>query len=194
MTNIVSEYALDNYSIQTYTGKYVSYDKPTLESICIEDIAHHLSIENRFAGATKFPYSVAKHSLLVCWFAPDEFKLEALLHDAEEAYTKDFPTPLLRIIRENTDLIDNIRMDIRNVISAKFNLNVFTCQSIIKELDLRAAKTEKLQLLKETNIKWHSSIEDAEPFEYIIEETNWRQTRAQFLDKFDELSHTRQRC
>lgn len=182
MQNIVND-----YSIQTFTGKYFSYNTPTLDQICIEDIAHHLSIENRFAGASKFPYSVAQHSLLVCEFAPFEFKLEALLHDAEEAYTKDFPTPLLRILRENTDLVDEIRMDIRSIISSKFNLNVFTCQPTIKELDLRAAKTEKEQLLVRTDIKWHPSIEDAEPFNFEITEKSWRVVESQFLQKYNEL-------
>ncbi len=50
---------------QTYTGRMVSLLDPKPEDICIEDVAHHLAIVNRFGGATREPYSVAQHAVLV---------------------------------------------------------------------------------------------------------------------------------
>lgn len=71
------------------------------EDIDIRDIAHHLSNECRYAGATPEHYSVAQHSVLVAehlaqsmWRLTPEILLAALLHDAAEAYIKDLPSPM----------------------------------------------------------------------------------------------------
>jgi 5'-deoxynucleotidase YfbR-like HD superfamily hydrolase len=80
------------------------------EDIHIEDIAHHLSIMNRYAGASPEPLSVAEHSVRVCRrvslsgiaIHPNhvgvcaDIKLAALLHDSEEAYLLDMPSPIKR--------------------------------------------------------------------------------------------------
>lgn len=79
--------------IFTYSGNKFYYDKIDAKQLHIEDIAHALSLINRFAGHTKRAYSVAKHCAVACQIAPEEYKLEALLHDMLEAITLDIPTP-----------------------------------------------------------------------------------------------------
>jgi 5'-deoxynucleotidase YfbR-like HD superfamily hydrolase len=72
----------------------------------MSDIATGLSRENRFAGQTtrdREGYKVAMHSLLVAALVRQEFGRpdlvgQALLHDATEAYMKDIPSPLKRLI------------------------------------------------------------------------------------------------
>ncbi|WP_431113022.1 hypothetical protein [Variovorax paradoxus] len=64
----------------------------------IEDIAHHLSLINRFMGATSRPYSVAEHSLLCCDIAARAgaspvLQLAALMHDAHKAYVSELSSP-----------------------------------------------------------------------------------------------------
>ena len=84
---------------ETFTGKFVNAYDLRPEDICIEDIAHHLAMECRFAGACKRRYSVGEHSLLVQRFLAAEdqarptLQLAGLLHDAFETYGKDIPTP-----------------------------------------------------------------------------------------------------
>lgn len=51
--------------IHTYSGKYIDYKNPDFNEINITDIAHHLSLENRFMGQASEAYSVASHSLFV---------------------------------------------------------------------------------------------------------------------------------
>jgi len=80
--------------IRTYTGKYVNVFEPTEDMICIEDIAHALSNQCRFAGHTQSFHSVAEHSLLCSFSSVHSLKLQALLHDASEAYFVDIPTPI----------------------------------------------------------------------------------------------------
>ena len=63
--------------ITTATGSEVSLRNPEPASISLRTIAHHLSLINRFTGATCRPYSVAEHSLLVCEIAEREFQLDA---------------------------------------------------------------------------------------------------------------------
>lgn len=82
----------------TYTGKRV-YPFGTMkpDDICIEDIAHSLSLLCRYGGHCKRFYSVAEHCVLM---ASDTNFLGTirgrLLHDAAEAYIGDLITPLKR--------------------------------------------------------------------------------------------------
>lgn len=82
-----------NY-IFTFTGRKFYYDEFKPEQFDIEDIAHAASLINRFGGHTTRAYPLAKHCIISCQIAPDEFKLEALLHDAVEAVIGDCPTGL----------------------------------------------------------------------------------------------------
>jgi hypothetical protein len=79
--------------IQTYTGLQFWPLDPDPDDICIEDIAHALSMKCRYGGHCMKFYSVAEHSILVsrnCY----KHRLEALLHDAAEAYLCDLPSPV----------------------------------------------------------------------------------------------------
>ena len=76
----------------TYSGKIVNPLNMKLEDICIEDIAHALSLVNRFGGHTFYPISVAQHSSYVRKLVQNEHprvQLQALLHDGSEAYLGD---------------------------------------------------------------------------------------------------------
>jgi uncharacterized protein len=90
--------------IQTYTGKKFFPLDPNIEDICIEDIAHSLSMQCRFNGHSKEFYSVAQHCVVMArlWFPEEpELKLYALLHDASEAYLSDIPRPLKHLPQFN---------------------------------------------------------------------------------------------
>lgn len=150
---------MSEFWIQTYTGKKFDLLEPTEDMICIEDIAHHLSIENRYNGASKFAYSVAYHSILVCQNC--EQKLEGLLHDASEAYIKDLSPRIKDLVSGYRDLEGVIT----DVIERKFLLTPH--YGLIKEIDLRLAKTERLQLLLPTPAPWSDAYENARPFDHI---------------------------
>jgi hypothetical protein len=84
--------------IHTFSGIAFDLLNPKPEMILIDDIAHSLSLINRFNGAALFPYSVAQHSLYVASLLPPELKLHGLLHDAAEAYIGDMVSPLKKIM------------------------------------------------------------------------------------------------
>ena len=90
----MSDEPLKDRYLSTYTGKkFYPYD-PRPEQICIEDIAHGLSMLCRFAGQCRFFFSVAEHSIAVAHLLPANLKLFGLLHDASEAYLADLPRPV----------------------------------------------------------------------------------------------------
>lgn len=84
-------------TLRTFTGKLWHLLEPRAEDVCIEDIAHALSLTCRWAGHTAVFTSVGQHSIMVAMMAAEvssAFALKGLLHDASEAYLLDVPTPL----------------------------------------------------------------------------------------------------
>lgn len=97
---------LAQISMNTVTGKKVYPFAMTPDQVEIEAIAHHLAVQARWNGATKHPIwqdklllSVAEHSVHVALYVrrhlgrPD-LTMQALLHDATEAYIPDLIRPL----------------------------------------------------------------------------------------------------
>jgi hypothetical protein len=104
--------------ISTYSGRPFYPLDPRPEDISIYDIAHALSQLCRFAGHTRVFYSVAQHSVLASTIVSPNRRLEALLHDAAEAYVVDVPRPLKRMLPAYRD----IESRIDEVIRARFKL------------------------------------------------------------------------
>ena len=115
--------AYRNVFITTFTGKRFYFFNVTPDDIDIEDIIHSLSNACRYNGHCNRFYSVAEHSLLTAAIAPSEYVLEALLHDAAEAYITDIPRPLKQLLNEYTDgLISNMEEHIMTAIHSKFGI------------------------------------------------------------------------
>lgn len=83
----------DDAWIETFTGGVFHILDPMPEEVRIEDIAHHLSQQCRFTGATRQFYSVAEHCYHTSFLVPLPDALWALLHDASEAYICDLNSP-----------------------------------------------------------------------------------------------------
>ena len=89
--------AMGDY-ITTFTGKHFYPMSPDPMAICIEDIAHALSLICRGNGHVHKFWSVAEHC--ICCAKEAEARglsarviLACLLHDASECYMSDVPTP-----------------------------------------------------------------------------------------------------
>lgn len=104
-------------SIRTIGGRYLDAMNPKPGQISIGDIAFGLSRVCRFAGHTRKFYSVAQHSCDVCDMVPDSLKLQALLHDASEAYIGDLPSPIKQLLPDYQVLEQRIM----EAIAKKFN-------------------------------------------------------------------------
>ena len=91
--------------ITTYTGKHFEPTNPNQEAICIEDIAHALSLITRGNGHVKTFWSVGEHCLCCAKEAAargfsDRLVLGCLLHDASECYMSDIPRPFKKELPE----------------------------------------------------------------------------------------------
>ncbi len=138
--------------IHTYTGKKFYPIKPNPEDICIEDIAHALSLQCRFTGHTKYFYSVAQHSLLVSLILRDQDRpnsvcLWGLLHDASEAYLIDVARPVKHLPEFATYREAETRLML--AISSKFGLDdkVLGTADAVHEADQMALSIEAHQLM-----------------------------------------------
>ncbi len=162
--------------IETVSGKCFYFLDPQPDDITIEDIAHALSMECRFGGHCRSFWSVAAHSLLVAQLLPAKFQLAGLLHDASEAYLKDIPSPLKKLLPDYREIEANVAA----VIEIKFGVKF--CQPEIKQADVMALMTEKRDLFKDNSgVDWKI---DASAAPFHIVPVNIELTRTAFLKEF----------
>jgi uncharacterized protein len=182
----VSEHYENNFSderignwMQTYTGKMFWPLDPRVEEIDIEDIAHSLSMQCRYAGHCPNFYSVAEHSIHVSKVVPVEFALIGLLHDATETYCIDVPRPLKPYLTGYTDIENNIW----KCISEKYNL-LANIPKVVKEADNAVLLTEKNQLIVKEAAPWNIS---GAPANVSIQCWPPEVAKLLFLERFEEL-------
>lgn len=112
--NMENLYTVD--CIRTRSGIYVNVFDPKPEMFIIEDIAHALGQIPRYAGHLKHHYSVAQHSIYVSNMVKPKHRLQALMHDASEAFLLDIPSP----IKARLDNYKTIEEGLMKVIAQKF--------------------------------------------------------------------------
>lgn len=169
--------------MMTWSGKKMYPKNPTPDTVIIEDIARSLSMMNRFCGHTKFPYSVARHSINCASIAPDGFKLEALLHDATEAYLSDIVMPAKRSLPEYEIMENDIY---KHAIAPKFGLNDRISDEV-KYVDKVMCVTEAYHLLQDYSWiyddYWPKMNNDI-----TIMERHWKVDMKEFLNAFYQYS------
>lgn len=166
----------------THSGRQFWPLDPHIDDICIEDIAHALSLICRFGGHTREFYSVAQHSVIVCDALPREFKLTGLLHDATEAYVGDMIRPLKIMMPEYR----TTEQFLWQHIATKFDLPI-KMPLTIKEADNRALMTERRDLLITTDHVWSGQTKFP-PFSKRIEPMPPQIAEHLFLNRFQELA------
>lgn len=138
--------------IQTASGILYDVVNPKPEHVWIEDIAHHLSQQCRYSGATKRFYSVAEHSIWVSLIVPPKYAREALLHDAAEAYCIDLPRP----IKHLPEMGHYRELEWRNerAIAERFGFDPNFVDVEIVEADVEALACECRQLMPWRDAEW----------------------------------------
>lgn len=145
-----------NGYVLTLSGQHIYLqDGLTEDQINIKDIAHSLSLQNRFVGHSIRPYSVAEHSLncvTVAELYHDEddpnILLGLLLHDAVEAYIGDIARPTKYLFCKE---LRKVEQKLEEQIFAHFKLpykdNHF--RELLAEVDTRMCATESSMLCAE---------------------------------------------
>lgn len=134
--------------IQTHSGRKFHVFRPSVEEVDFQDIARSLSQTCRFNGHTKRFYSVAEHSVVVAKTTQQlgtgapRLILQALLHDAAEAYLSDIPTPVKIHLPEMVGIENRIL----SVIMNKYDLP-FPLHQKIHLADIAVLLVEKKEVL-----------------------------------------------
>lgn len=170
--------------IQTFTGKVFELFDPKPDQIDIRDIAHALALTVRFNGHSIVPYSVAQHSVLVASAVPAEMFLEALLHDASEAYVGDMVRPLKQTMHMYRDVEDKIQMAILRRFDVE-EAGLFGRSWKIKNADMRALVTERRDLMAPGPAWTNPPPEEHEPFPDKIVPWGWEMAEHRFLTEFN---------
>jgi len=186
---------------------------PEARPVSLADIAHHLSLINRFTGATTRPYSVAEHSLLCADIARREaaavgLQMAMLMHDAHEAYTTDLSSPAKVAVNcysmgaggvKAWSLFEDVHADtVRN----HFNLRTVFAgyKDDIRRIDLIALATERRDVTayrQHTNGPWavlnDGTCEAIQPVTWLSlssparEALSWTHWREAFIERYFEL-------
>lgn len=165
--------------IQTFSGQHFDLTDPQPDTIRIEDIAHALSQINRFTGHTQRPYSVAQHSLQASYIVAPQFALEALLHDAHEAYTGDVSAPLKSLLPDYRALEDRIEAAVRS----RFGLPA-TMSPEVKRADMIMLATERRDVLHDDGVPW-PCLEGIEPARVLYyDDWDAKTVRSAFIQRF----------
>lgn len=134
---------------------------PKPEDIHIEDIACALSKTCRFNGLIPVFYSVAEHSILVSKILEKQGAemltvFAGLLHDAEEAYLPDIPSPIKKVMTE----VQRIYFRLSLIISEKYGINYAKWEAI-EDIDRRLC-TAEARALGIWNDQWDDTGESLE--------------------------------
>ena len=170
---------LDGNYIETFTGKQFWPLSPIWEDVDIVDIAHALSNKCRYTGHTREFYSVAQHSVLVSGHAPTKVRLQALLHDAAEAYLPDIAFPL-RGAFDNFAAAEEL---VHKAVAKRFNIP-FPWADDIKDIDRRITRDEAAELMKSQGRFWPGSTSR---LGIVIEAWGPKEAERRFLEHYDKL-------
>jgi len=192
-----------DYWMQTFTGREFRPFDPRPEDVCIEDIAHSLALQNRFAGHTSEPYSVAEHCVRASRLPASRFFMdtsldwsdwsiaavvrgEILMHDASEAYVVDLPQPLKRHLAFAP--YHRVEVGVMRTIAQalSFGQIVISFQNdLVKRADAIMLATEFRDLMRQPPPRDWLLIE--QPDEERIVPWSWQRAEQEFLARYKEL-------
>jgi hypothetical protein len=177
--------------LQTYTGRKFWPLDPRAEDVCIEDIAHALSMQCRYGGHSMQFYSVAEHSVHIYrWLAAGNYapnvRLAGLLHDATEAYVADVPRPLKRHLAGYKDA----EAVVWRAVAERFGLVGYEddLPTVVHEGDNRILGDEVARLM--VPMEWHAKHDD--PIGAEIECWPPERAEAEFLRAFYHCERLRE--
>lgn len=173
---------------RTFTGKVFNALNPSPEMIDIRDIAKGLAYKPHFSGFSPKFFSIAEHSLavegMVALIDKDNYqaRLEALLHDASEAYTGDMIKPIKNLL----PAFVMIEKKIQSAIYSKYGIKYKGYELDIKLSDNRIQEIEAMAFYRKAT--------GLAPFENIVVNRYIRyltpdEALKEFLERFEWLTY-----
>lgn len=189
VTNVVPETRIRPGDwMMVYSGRRFWPMDPRPEDVTIEDIAHALSMICRYQGHSSRFYSVAEHSLLMSEAArryglSQAEQLQALMHDAAEAYVCDLVRPLKRSLGPE---YGDIERGVERAIQKRFGLLAAGKTPAIDELDNLILYDEAKALMRVDMEPWHERHEPG--LDVTIHGLMPFQAEERFLEAFHKLA------
>lgn len=174
--------------ILTRTAKRFDLLEPTAAMVEPADIAHALSMQCRFNGHVRAFYSVAQHCLVVADLVPAQYQLEALLHDATEAYVGDLVSPLKHALPEYRQ----IEMRVWHAISRRFDIDP-VLPPCVHDADLIALATERRDLMASHPDEW-ACLAGTNPAQFRIKPMSQPEAAQAYFDRLMQLLATTHRA
>lgn len=171
--------------MQAYLGgKFWPMD-PRSDEVFIEDIAHSLSMQCRYAGHCLRFYSVAEHCVLIARRVLSEgfdpyVALAGLLHDAPEAYLVD----VLRPVKPFLPGYKEAERRVWNAVAQRFRLAQDDYPIIVHEADHRILGDERAQNMRPTDDDWPLANN---PLGVTLQFWTPEQAKAEFLSTYWQL-------
>jgi len=129
--------------IHTFTGRRYDLRNPNPEVLTVQDVAHALSLINRYTGHTRVPYNVAQHSVLAAFQVPAPLRPMALFHDGHESVVGDVASPIKVVLGDAWRAFEDLH---ERPFRRRFGLPE-EFPLAIKEVDVRLLATEERDLL-----------------------------------------------
>lgn len=184
----VSTYGRGAY-IQTFKNNKFYPTDPRPDEVCIEDIAHSLSLMCRWAGHIKDFYSVAQHAVLGSYQVPEQFAFAFLNHDDSEAYCVDIPRPLKYAKGMEGYLV--IEEGVDHAVRMALGLPLEMAPEV-KEADNRMLLTEQRDLRNDpVLLKEMSNRLGLKPYDFRISPWPPHMAESNFLMRFNQLNGQR---
>ncbi len=168
--------------MQTYSGGMFYPGDPRPGEVFIVDIVAGLSRDCRFAGQCREFYSVAEHSVRASYLVAPAQAMQALLHDASEAYLRDLPKGVKRLCRDYQGLEHRVA----KAIGDQFGVELVNLHPDVKRADLIMLATERRDLMPNPPAPW-DDIENVRPLTEVIEPWSEEEAAQEFMMRFVEL-------
>jgi len=182
--------------IRTISGRVIDLSTFNADDIDMFDIAWGLGNIRRYNGHTVEDYTVAHHSIIMSYYVPKEFALEALLHDAAEAYVGDLIWPVKALFPE----MERFENELAHVIMKHFDVpGALSCHPIgLQNGKLVYEKSKQVKLADHTIFEhecfemgrpgtYHQKMEDAWIEAALAHEEYWYASQYAFVQRFREL-------
>jgi hypothetical protein len=170
--------------IMLRSGAWFDFFAPATSDFTIEDIAHGLANICRYSGQCSRFYSVAEHSLLVSRMTRGH-ELEALLHDAAEAFLGDITRPLKQLLPE----YKRIEAEVETAILSRFGIDG-PLDPAVKDADLRVLAAEQLQIMPFGTADWAREF-GVVPAPVLIDHLPPEVAEHRFLEEFRRLTRAK---
>lgn len=167
--------------ILTHSGKHFDLIDPQPDMIDLLDIAHALANCCRYAGHSRAYYSVAQHSVLASQIVPTDFALEALLHDASEAYIGDVTRPLKHLLPDYRAIEQKIEAAIRSAFGLPENQS-----DEVTFADRVMLATERRDLMPADDTEW-PVLYGVKPLDKSIRAVHNNQAKSLFMHRLLEV-------